>query len=101
MTTLKTVEKIPEVNDGEEDMPIHVKPETSVGVGVSGVKRTRIEPPPRASSGEENEVRYRVKKPFKPDRDPQRYVGPVKDIQVPAAATTLKVGVVEGKYLIQ
>ena len=82
-------------------MPIRVKPETSVGVGVSGVKRARIEPPPRASSGEENEVRYRVKKPSKSDRDPQRCVGPVKDIQVPAAATTLKVGVVEGKYLIQ
>ena len=97
MTTLKTVEKIPEVNDGEEEIPIRVKPETSVGVGV---KRTRIEPPPRASSGEENEVRYRVKKPSKSDRDPQRCVGPVKDIQVPAAATTLKVGVVEGKYLI-
>ncbi len=76
------------------------KPESSVGARPFGVKRTRIEPPSKTSSGEENEVRYRIKKPSKPDREPQLCVGPVNDIQVPEAATTLQVSVVEGILLL-
>ncbi len=90
---MKAGERILQVND--------VKPKSSVRIGATGVKRARIEPPPRVSSGEENEVRYRVKKLPEPDREIHRGVGPVRDIQVPVAATTLKVSVVEGKYVVQ